>query len=307
MKLSVLAISGLLPLLSGCVQWPDEGQGGMAHEDTPWDSYLMSQAFLAEHQALRQRVAESQQQIELLRLRGAIACLPERHYQASMLLDQVRGELAEGLYADANERLLLLEEQLYRLGVRLNHLIQHQACGAVKYWSVAQQAQPSQPQADTSPSPLLLEGLLESEQFATDKAELLPEFQHRLMRLAKALADQPQLQLTIMGHTDSRGSDAYNLSLAQSRAVAVKTALIAFGASPEQLIVSSLGEAMPIGDNASATGQLANRRVSFKVVAIDAGSETTAAATQLPQPSREDTQMFLPALPLKQWPNELRR
>ncbi|SDJ25000.1 OmpA family protein [Ferrimonas sediminum] len=271
----------LMLLLAGCAQWPEEGQGQMAAEGTPWDSYLLSPAFLQEHQALRQRVVEAQIGLELLRLRGTVACLPERQYQAEQRLGQIRGEVAEGLYADASEQLLILEDQIHRLGVRLNFITQHMGCRGVEQGVVT---------AGGVNVNEVAPGLLQSEQFALDRDELLPEFQLRLRQMAQMLRDNPRWVLTVTGHTDDQGDDQHNQALALARANAVSDHLQADGVPQVQLRVVAAGSSMPLAPNTNRSGRLANRRVSFELLALP--SETASS----PAP-----------LTLSQWPESFRR
>lgn len=71
------------------------------------------------------------------------------------------------------------------------------------------------------------------------------------------------LRLEIGGHTDSKGADDMNLKLSQARAEAVLASLIARGVSAEALAARGYGETQPIGDNATAEGRSANRRITF--------------------------------------------
>jgi OOP family OmpA-OmpF porin len=68
--------------------------------------------------------------------------------------------------------------------------------------------------------------------------------------------------VTVEGHTDSQGSDAYNEKLSQQRAEAVKQVLITkFGIAADRVTAKGFGESKPVGDNATATGREENRRV----------------------------------------------
>ncbi|WP_028108548.1 OmpA family protein [Ferrimonas futtsuensis] len=256
-------------LLSGCAQWPEQGQGGMADEKTPWESYLNSPAFQQEQQQLRQRTVEAQMGLDLLRLRGSMACLPARQMQAELLLARVRGELADGLLADAAETMLVVEDQVHRLGVRLNYVTAKLGC----------QAHRPSPVAASSLSQLgnsQVSRLLFSEQFADDQAELLPEFQQRLAYLATELMAHPHWHLTITGHADHRGSEEYNHTLAAHRAQSVSEFLLKQGVRQHQLTLETRGESQPVGDNTTPTGRLANRRVTLVLSTNEDDSEQVA-------------------------------
>ena len=68
--------------------------------------------------------------------------------------------------------------------------------------------------------------------------------------------------LTVEGHTDDRGRAAYNKSLSQKRADAVRTTLInEFNISADRVTAIGYGEENPIADNATAEGRAMNRRV----------------------------------------------
>lgn len=70
--------------------------------------------------------------------------------------------------------------------------------------------------------------------------------------------------ITLIGHTDNRGSDAYNLKLSHNRAVAVADYLMSKGISAERISVESAGSANPIADNGTEEGRGKNRRVDIK-------------------------------------------
>ena len=70
--------------------------------------------------------------------------------------------------------------------------------------------------------------------------------------------------LTIEGHTDSKGSDEYNMTLSQKRASAVRKYLIDKGIAESRLKSMGFGETTPIADNNTAAGRAKNRRVELK-------------------------------------------
>jgi outer membrane protein OmpA-like peptidoglycan-associated protein len=67
----------------------------------------------------------------------------------------------------------------------------------------------------------------------------------------------------IIGHTDTDGDAAYNQTLSEKRAAAVKNALVGMGADASRLITSGKGESQPVDDNMTVSGKANNRRVEF--------------------------------------------
>lgn len=82
--------------------------------------------------------------------------------------------------------------------------------------------------------------------------------------IARLFEDDPDLRLSIEGHTDSDGSDDHNLTLSQNRADAAKAYLISeYGISSNKLEAKGWGESKPIGSNDSSEGKANNRRVEL--------------------------------------------
>ena len=100
--------------------------------------------------------------------------------------------------------------------------------------------------------------------FDFDKSVVKPQY-FELLRNVKDYVEQNDFRLTIIGHTDSKGTDAYNMALGMRRAVAVRDKLIEFGLDPARIIgVESRGESEPIAPNDTAEGRFENRRIEFK-------------------------------------------
>ena len=100
--------------------------------------------------------------------------------------------------------------------------------------------------------------------FDFDKSVVKPQY-FELLRNVKDYAEQNDLRLTIIGHTDSKGTDAYNMALGMRRAVAVRDKLIEFGLDPSRILsVESRGESEPIAPNDTEQGRFENRRIEFK-------------------------------------------
>ena len=102
--------------------------------------------------------------------------------------------------------------------------------------------------------------------FDFDKYDLKPESFVELDRVYKFLIDNPDVIIEISAHTDSRGSDEYNLELSQKRAESVVSYLLSKGIEPGRLIAKGYGESNPIATNDTEEGMSENRRVEMKVL-----------------------------------------
>jgi outer membrane protein OmpA-like peptidoglycan-associated protein/Tol biopolymer transport system component len=109
-----------------------------------------------------------------------------------------------------------------------------------------------------------------------DKATLRPESKNELERLVKLLNDNPTIKIELSAHTDSRGSDSYNLDLSNRRAQSVVDYLITAGIAKDRLVAKGYGETKLIVTDAdinalktSAEKEEAhqeNRRTEFKIL-----------------------------------------
>ena len=111
--------------------------------------------------------------------------------------------------------------------------------------------------------------------FDFDSDIVRSEARTNLRNLAASLDKYPGSELLIVGHTDSVGTDAYNLALSQRRAEAAAAYLAAQGVDRARLSSRGLGEGEPVAPNDSDAGRSRNRRVE---VAIYAGEAQRAAA-----------------------------
>jgi outer membrane protein OmpA-like peptidoglycan-associated protein len=102
--------------------------------------------------------------------------------------------------------------------------------------------------------------------FDTDKWELKPESFVELDRVYEFLKTNPAVKIEISAHTDSRGSEDYNLVLSQKRAESVVNYLLSRGISGERLVARGYGETIPVVPNDTEENMAANRRVEMKVI-----------------------------------------
>ena len=102
--------------------------------------------------------------------------------------------------------------------------------------------------------------------FDFDRSEIKPDARSTLARVGKALRDNPNIQLDVVGHTDGIGTEEYNLALGQRRAESAQRYLIEREGIPaERLSVMSMGESAPVAGNETAEDRAKNRRVEFVV------------------------------------------
>lgn len=141
--------------------------------------------------------------------------------------------------------------------------------------------------------------------FELDKA-LIPDVNKPLLdRAVEIMAQVPDMQLMIIGHTDKLASNAYNMELSQERADAVKEYMVSQGADASKLQTTGKGETDPIADNSTEQGRFRNRRIEFTVydesvngdgVSVTAGNSGDIAMSNTLDPLDTDATMPDPDL-----------
>ncbi|HWV57506.1 MAG TPA: OmpA family protein [Longimicrobiales bacterium] len=112
--------------------------------------------------------------------------------------------------------------------------------------------------------------------FDFDRSDLRPEARQNLANLAASLNKYPDTEILLVGHTDNVGTDSYNQSLSERRALAARDYLVAQGVAAARIRAVGRGESEPIATNDTDAGRQQNRRVE---VAIFAGEELRRSAT----------------------------
>lgn len=105
--------------------------------------------------------------------------------------------------------------------------------------------------------------------FGYDKSGLMSEAKSSLNKLVTVLNNYPDTDIELQGHTDSKGSDSYNMNLSEDRANAVSRYLTSEGISSRRITIRGYGESMPKYSNDSESGRSQNRRVEFLISAND--------------------------------------
>ena len=108
--------------------------------------------------------------------------------------------------------------------------------------------------------------------FDFDKYSLRPESFVELDRVVAFLNEYPNIEIEMSAHTDSKGSDEYNMTLSDNRAKSVREYIISKGITATRIISQGYGETKPVANNSNADGtdnpegRQLNRRVEFKIL-----------------------------------------
>lgn len=103
--------------------------------------------------------------------------------------------------------------------------------------------------------------------FGFDKSNLSNDAKTNLNKLVTVLNGFPDTDIEVQGHTDSKGSDAYNQTLSEERAGVVSNYLTGKGIAHNRLTIRGFGENSPKYSNDTKEGQMQNRRVEFLITA----------------------------------------
>ena len=107
--------------------------------------------------------------------------------------------------------------------------------------------------------------------FATGKATLSPDANRSVEKLAGFLKKYTNRKVLIEGHTDSVGSDEYNMTLSRQRADSVKEKLVADEVDADRITTVGYGKEYPVASNETTAGKQLNRRVD--VIVLNEGVE----------------------------------
>ena len=102
--------------------------------------------------------------------------------------------------------------------------------------------------------------------FAFDKSVLTDSARTILDDKLQVFRANPEMTIAIIGYTDVKGSDAYNLSLGARRAQASKDYIVAHGIAESRVVIASAGERQQIANSAGVEGEAPNRRAIFQLV-----------------------------------------
>ncbi len=103
--------------------------------------------------------------------------------------------------------------------------------------------------------------------FDFDKTELKADARDNIRNLVQSLNDNPDTEILVIGHTDSRGTDTYNQGLSERRAQAVKNFAVGQGLTANRMRTEGRSFHEPIAENTTESGRAQNRRVEIVIVA----------------------------------------
>ncbi len=126
---------------------------------------------------------------------------------------------------------------------------------------------PPPPPAPPPPPPVVKQKIvLRGVNFDFDKSTIRPDAAEILSEAARILREEPDVRVSVDGHTDARGTDEYNQRLSERRAEAVVDRLIELGVSRGRLQPQGFGESRPVASNDTEEGRAQNRRVELNVL-----------------------------------------
>lgn len=99
--------------------------------------------------------------------------------------------------------------------------------------------------------------------FSTGRYDIQPRLMPILDQFAQGLNQQPSMEVKIVGHTDSTGSDAINNPLSVNRAQSARDYLVSRGVAVQRISIDGRGSREPIADNATDAGRARNRRIDI--------------------------------------------
>jgi type IX secretion system PorP/SprF family membrane protein len=102
--------------------------------------------------------------------------------------------------------------------------------------------------------------------FEFDKSIVKRESFAELESIINILNSRPNMKISLKGHTDAVGPDAYNINLSKNRVSAVREFLISNGIDDNRILIEALGEKVPVAENSSEAGRKKNRRVEVRFI-----------------------------------------
>jgi len=138
------------------------------------------------------------------------------------------------------------------------------SCPAPRPVSTAPAARTApEPAPEPEPEPVFESQIIELSVLFNTNEDTVISYGEEVIEIGEAMVENPELDLTLEGHTDSQGAAEYNRDLSQRRANTVKNYLTSsFGIATSRITAVGYGEERPVASNDSAAGRAQNRRVT---------------------------------------------
>ncbi|NMG44540.1 OmpA family protein [Aromatoleum toluvorans] len=120
--------------------------------------------------------------------------------------------------------------------------------------------------------------------FDTGRADVKPQFQPVLTRVAQSIQQYPDTLVQIEGHTDSTGSASFNQTLSENRADSVRSYMSQRGVDATRMAAIGYGASRPVADNSTPAGRAQNRRVEVLIVPAQAQAQQPGGMQPAPGP-----------------------
>jgi len=137
--------------------------------------------------------------------------------------------------------------------------------------NLSREIQSGQARIDKLPGNVVRVTMTTQTAFDTNRSDIKPGFRSTMDKLSDVVIRYGKTTLTVVGHTDSVGSDEYNQKLSERRALAVAGYFESKDVNPVRLATVGKGEGDPVASNDSESGRQANRRVEIYVEPVVQG------------------------------------
>ena len=233
-------------------------------------------------------------------------------YQKGQELGQAKAELADAQAATekAQAEASGLKDKLAESQSRIDVLEKEKEAAVQTHKSLEDEMRAALESKDVTISKLqgkLTVNILDRVLFDSGEAELKPDGEAVLRKVAAILTQHPELKVHVIGHTDNvpiraggRSRFASNWELSTARATAaVRFLCESCGVDPKRLGAVGYGEFRPVADNATPEGRARNRRIAITILPDElAGADTSSLSTNVPPtPPREPAPEPAPSKP----------
>jgi len=261
-----------MPMLSGCTVWTEFGQGGAAEDNPPADVRTDPAVISYSPHELRQDLNHNQRHLDVLILEGANQCFPASVHLVKLRENRIAREIGGEMYEDAANNLIVQRLELNSLERKLDAVVTEVSCweSADPDKSVTARDDSADKLLDTAEQPLtdvshLFKLMNSDNQFAVNSAQINPKYAQNLSMACSLLDNEPDIKLSVVGHSDASGKTDDNTTLSSRRTKSVVEFLVGCNIDPSRIDPSFEGDSAPLYAGRSPAIDLVNRRVSIEL------------------------------------------